>query len=435
MSSVAEVRRGGGRGGGGRPIAWPILALVVAAVVLVSAIAFAVTFDGPPRDGLRGPERIAQALRTGVPQPGPGPRETVERARAAPRPGPGLIADPDAVRDLALVMHESPAALVGYTARHRAPGSDPFFGAYLYGWRTDDGWRVVRAPRPPLLMPWHRVTLAFMLGAIVVLALAAWRIARAISHPLEQLAEVAARARPGAVLTGLPAGGSREVRALSQAVDVMHARLSGHARGRTAMLAAIAHDLGTPLSRLAFRVEQLPEATRAKAAADIEEMRAMIATALRFARDELTDGNSMRVDLGSLLDSLADDMRDAGADVAVGPGARAVVRGDPTALRRLFGNLLENAVRYGQRARIGWSTADGEVEVTIDDDGPGVDPARADALFEPFVRGEASRNRATGGTGLGLAIVRSIAERHGGAAALDNGATGARARVTLPLSG
>lgn len=422
------------RGAGGRPIAWPIFGLVMAAVVLVSAIAFAVTFRGPPRDGLRGPERIARALTTGVAQPGPGAMEVVRHLAGPPVPEPGLVADPAAVRDLALVMRVSPARLVGYTARQYGPGGDPFFGAYLYGWQTNSGWRIVRAPRPPLLMPWHRVTLASMLVAIVVLALVGWAIARAISRPLEQLAGVAGRARPGAPLGPLPDTGSREVRELAVAVGQMHTRLAGHARGRTAMLAAIAHDLGTPLSRLAFRIEQLPEAARARAINDIEEMRAMIATALRFARDELAETVDVRVDLGSLLDSLADDMQDAGADITVTPDVRAVVRGDPAALRRLFANLLDNAVRYGERARIGWTVMNAEVGVTIDDDGPGIDPAQADALFEPFVRGETSRNRATGGTGLGLAIVRSIVERHGGTAVLENGERGARARVTLPLS-
>jgi signal transduction histidine kinase len=95
---------------------------------------------------------------------------------------------------------------------------------------------------------------------------------------------------------------------------------------------------------------------------------------------------------------------------------------------------LDNAVRYGERARITWNSVEGEVEIAIDDDGPGIDPAQAHVLFEPFVRGEASRNRATGGTGLGLAIVRAIAERHGGTAVLENGEWGARARITLPLS-
>jgi len=179
----------------------------------------------------------------------------------------------------------------------------------------------------------------------------------------------------------------------------------------------------------------LPEAARVKAAADIEEMRSMISSALRFARDELVEGTNVRVDLGSLLESLAEDMRDGGSDVSVVSGARAVVRGDPAALRRLFANLLENAVRYGERARVGWALDAGEVEVTVEDDGLGFNLARVEALFEPFVRGEASRNRATGGTGLGLAIVRSIVERHDGTVTLENGAIGAVVRLRLPLSG
>jgi signal transduction histidine kinase len=258
-------------------------------------------------------------------------------------------------------MEVPPSQLVGYTARGGEPVGDAFFGGYLYGWRTGDGWRIVTAPKPPLLMPWHRVTLASMLIAIAVLALAAWAIARAISRPLEQLAAVAGRARPSAPLGALPTVGSREVRELSHAVGAMHARLTSHAQGRTAMLAAIAHDLGTPLSRLAFRIEQLPEAARLKGAADIEEMRAMIAAALRFARDDLVQGDSVRIDLGSLLDSVVEDMRELGADIALDLSGRAVVRGEGAALRRLFANLLENAVRYGERAQVGWTVSDSGV--------------------------------------------------------------------------
>jgi signal transduction histidine kinase len=229
------------------------------------------------------------------------------------------------------------------------------------------------------------------------------------------------------------------VRALSQAVAAMHARLASHAEGRTTMLAAIAHDLGTPLSRLAFRCEALPDAARERAASDIAEMRGLIAAALSFARDESADATA-RLDLGSLLESLADDLADGGTAVTVAPGQhdprpRAIVRGDPVALRRAFANLLENAVRYGERAALSWRADGRKVEVWIDDEGPGVDPATVERLFEPFVRGDPSRNRATGGTGLGLAIVRSIVTRHGGEVVLENGPSGARARVTLPLAG
>jgi two-component system, OmpR family, sensor kinase len=125
-----------------------------------------------------------------------------------------------------------------------------------------------------------------------------------------------------------------------------------------------------------------------------------------------------------------------GAAVTVAAGPRAVVSGDPSGLRRLFANLIGNALRYGDSAVLAWRIEDGRVTVTVADRGPGIDPAQAERLFEPFVRGDPSRNRSTGGTGLGLAIVRSIAARHGGTAALANrdDAAGAVATVTLPLA-
>ena len=121
----------------------------------------------------------------------------------------------------------------------------------------------------------------------------------------------------------------------------------------------------------------------------------------------------------------------AGAAVTLVPGPRAVVRGDPGALRRLFANLVENALRYGLSAAIGWRIVGGSVEITVDDRGPGIDPAQAERLFEAFVRGDPSRNRSTGGTGLGLAIVRSIATRHGGEAGLENRVGGERGAAGL----
>ena len=111
-----------------------------------------------------------------------------------------------------------------------------------------------------------------------------------------------------------------------------------------------------------------------------------------------------------------------------------VVRGDPHSLRRLFAKLVGNAIRYGERALLSWGVADGHVTVMVDDDGPGIYPAQADRLFDPFVHGDPSRNCATGGTGLGLAIVRSIAGRHGGTTTPENRASGgARASVVLPI--
>ena len=225
------------------------------------------------------------------------------------------------------------------------------------------------------------------------------------------------------------------MRALTTAVADMHDRLARHAEQRTAMLAAIAHDMGTPLSRLAFWIEQLPEEARNRAVADIDEMRAMISDTLGFARDEAGERDASLVELGSLLDSVVEDMSVGGAAVSLSPGSRAVVRGDPRALRRVFANLIGNAIRYGGAARVNWATEEAVVTIRVEDDGPGIDPTQAERLFDPFVRGDPSRNRATGGTGLGLAIARAIIARHEGQVSLANRECGgAIATVTLPLA-
>ena len=448
MSSVADRRRDRR----GSSIAAPIFLLVIVSVLVATAISFVVTFSGPPPFDFPSSLRsIAMTLegkgpppfdRGGPPlgvaqaadgqDPGPGPPQR-RRERTAPMARSGEVADPTARRRLAAELGVSPTAVLAFTETAGKTERDAFVGSFTFAWHEGAGWWVVRSHVPPYLTRWHVRTLLAMLVAILLLSLPAWSIARALTRPLRRLASAADQAGTGAALPALP-GGSREVRDLARAVTTMHARLAHHAEARTAMLAGIAHDLGTPLSRLAFRVEQLPEDARARAAADIGEMRAMIAATLAFTRDEAIQTDARRLDLASLLDSLVQDMADAGQPVALMPGPRAVVRGDTAALRRLFANLIENAVRYGERATIGWEIAGGNVGIWVADDGPGIDPAQAERLFQPFVRGDPSRNRATGGTGLGLAIVRSIATRHGGAATLENGDRGAMARVVLPLA-
>lgn len=161
----------------------------------------------------------------------------------------------------------------------------------------------------------------------------------------------------------------------------------------------------------------------------------MIRDTLAFARDDAGERDATLVELSSLLDALVEDMQVGGSAVSITAGPRVVVRGDPRSLRRAIANLIGNAVRYGDRASVALFVEGERAVVTIDDEGPGIDPTQAERLFEPFVRGEASRNRATGGTGLGLAIVRSIAARHGGSVSLANRAgRGAMATLVLPIA-
>lgn len=429
MSTVADPRAS-------RSIAAPIVVLVLGAVVLTAVVLFVVTFNGPPpKDPPRGIASIAYAMRTGR-QPGdPGPPLRIYTADRPPVSLGRERPDADAARRLAAALNVPSQDVVALIFRTPPGIPSAFIGGFAFGWRTPAGWRIVEGRPGPRFSNWHSRTLVAMLITIALLAIPAWWIALAISRPLRRLADAADQARAGAARPVFPARGPAEVRALTTAVADMHDRLARHAEQRTAMLAAIAHDMGTPLSRLAFWIEQLPEEARNRAVADIDEMRAMISDTLGFARDEAGERDASLVELGSLLDSVVEDMSVGGAAVSLSPGSRAVVRGDPRALRRMLTNLIGNAIRYGGAARVNWTTEETTATIRIEDDGPGIDPAQAERLFDPFVRGDPSRNRATGGTGLGLAIARAIVARHEGQVSLANrDSGGAIATVTLPLA-
>lgn len=451
-------------------IARSIFALVIGAVLVLATAFVAITFIGPPpRPAPQTIDNIAHLLKTGKPLPlsairfppppmllpgrppgggtgigdrfGPRarglsqPRDlSFALATTVPKPRRGEQADAELAAQIAARLGMPAMRIVAYRDERLAFVPGVVFGGFTVAVSDGARWRVVRTSGQPHISRWQLTLLAAVLGTILLLAGPAWLIARAISKPLRQLRDTAAAARVGAPLGPIPQGGAVEVRDLARAVSAMHERLAHHAEGRTVMLAAIAHDLGTPLSRIAFWIEQLPEAARVRAAADIDEMRAMLGDTLRLTRDEAAERADQRIDLGSLLDSLVEDMTGAGVPAVLEPGERTIVRGDPGALRRLFGNLVENAVRYGDRAELSWRTDGRLVEILIDDAGPGFDPVSSDRLFEPFVRGEPSRNRDTGGTGLGLAIVRSIVEAHGGTVTLGNRPGGGRVKVRLPIA-
>lgn len=192
----------------------------------------------------------------------------------------------------------------------------------------------------------------------------------------------------------------------------MQARLNRLINERTHMVGAIAHDLRTPLARLAFRLDSAPASLREKAITDIEEMKAMISAALDFIRDHSRPGAREMLDFRLLVESVADDLSDTGHEVSFEPGNSVPLSGDPLALRRMVTNLVENALEYGTRARLSLQrTGSNTCRLWIDDDGPGIDPAQREQLFMPFFRGEASRNRETGGIGLGLSAAHNIVLR------------------------
>jgi len=205
--------------------------------------------------------------------------------------------------------------------------------------------------------------------------------------------------------------------------------LEVHLRGRRCLAATYVG--GRPQQREKSR----PDADeRDRMLATIDEMNEMIGTTLAFARDEVRAEPRRRVDLAALLGSAIDDMADAGLPVTMAPAAPIIQECQPGALKRAVNNLLDNAVKYGKRAEAAIKTTGKAVEITIDDNGPGIPEAELSHVFEPFYRVEESRNRDSGGTGLGLAIVQAIVQAHAGELTLANRPGGGlRACITLPV--
>lgn len=298
----------------------------------------------------------------------------------------------------------------------------------------DGAWAefAIRPPYWPLAgaLAWLGLTALLLVAALV------WGAHR-MTRPLRRFAEAADRLGLDANPPPLSERGPRELRNATRAFNRMAARIRRLVDDRTLMLAAVSHDLKTMLTRLRLRAEFIEDAEqKEKAAADLDEMQAMLEATLSFARDDAADERPVPVDLAAMLQSLAADLADAGRAVSYDGPDRLTLRARPVALRRVFENLLDNALRYGEEAAVSLRHADGRAEVRIDDRGPGIPEALRERVFDPFFRVEASRSRDTGGSGLGLAVVRAIVQRHDGDIALeDRPGGGLRARVALPTGG
>ncbi len=272
------------------------------------------------------------------------------------------------------------------------------------------------------------------LMAIIIVAVSIW-VVRRVTAPLTSLSAAAEALGNDLNAPPLPETGTIEMRQASRAFNTMQARLRGLVENRTRMLAAISHDLRTPLTLLRLRAENVEDAPeREKMLASIAEMDAMIAATLEFARDEAKTEPRRRTDLTALLASVVDDMADTGLPVAMASAQPLVCECQPVALKRALTNLIDNAVKYGKRAQATILSTPQAVEITIDDDGPGIPEAELGRVFQPFYRVEGSRSRETGGIGLGLAIALAIIQAHGGQLTLSNRPEGGlQARVALPI--
>ncbi len=283
---------------------------------------------------------------------------------------------------------------------------------------------------------WSLRLALWLLGSVVVIGGLSVIAAQRISAPLRRFAAAAERLGLDGEAPPLPEHGPAELKTATRAFNLMQERLRRFVADRTQMLAAISHDLRTPLTRLRLRADLIDDdEIQRKMIADVDEMEQMVAATMAFARDDARSEPRAAVDLADLLQSLVEGQTDAGAEASYDGPDHFALECRPVALRRAFANLIDNAVKHGGGARVGLSVAAAQVTVTIDDDGPGIPPEEIEEVFTPFHRVDRSRSKDTGGVGLGLAIARTVLRRHGGDVVLANrDGGGLRATAVLPLA-
>jgi len=276
----------------------------------------------------------------------------------------------------------------------------------------------------------YRGTISLFLLSIAGLA---YVVARMTTRPLKQLAQAAKDLGNDINHPPLDLTGADEIRQASAAFNAMQARIRQYIFQRTQMLAAITHDLQTPLTRMRLRLEKVSEPElQQRLIGDLSAMQAMVREGLDLARSMDTTETMQMLDLDSLLDSVCADAADASQRVTLAGSAHMALLGRPLDLRRCLVNLIDNAVKYGHAARVTVDRINGAARIRIRDAGPGIPQTELARVFDPFYRVEGSRSRESGGTGLGLTIARNIAEQHGGSIALANHPEGGL-EVTLML--
>lgn len=289
-----------------------------------------------------------------------------------------------------------------------------------------------RFERPPIQWPLYSM-LTFGLTAMALLVAVSWFVMTGLLGPLRRLARASERLGLGEDIDALPERGPQEVRELTAGFNRMQDRLTRFVADRTRVLAALGHDLRSPLTAMRVHSEMVEEdETRESLVATVEEMQSMVEATLTFAKGLSGNEPMQDVDLQSFLEALRGDMV---VPFVLSEGPEITVRLRPNAIRRALRNVIENAVRYGGSATLGWISADGEIEISVTDRGPGIPTAELERVFDPFFRLEESRSLETGGHGLGLSIARSILRAQGGEISLANHPDGGLiATIRLPVA-
>jgi signal transduction histidine kinase len=389
----------------------------------------------------------------GVPRDPPGQRELLRGPRLFPSSQLILVPLPlspefeptlklhlQAILGSAYTVTITPAA---HGAREAIPIPTPFFeprdGSGLQRYDVSVGFpdgdsAVFRIGHMPRGAPLSRNLFVNLALLVVILVIALYVMARSITRPLSNLVSAAEGLGRNVRQPKLEEKGARELRDAARAFNTMQDRLQRYLDSRTRVLAAMSHDLKTPLTRLRLQVETALEdpAIQARFSKELDEMESMVRGALALFRGLDDDETSTPIDINALVATLQTEFTEMGADVTVEGQATQTFTGKPQALKRCLTNLVANAVKFGVRARI--LVEDGAaLVIRVRDEGPGIPPEELEKVFEPFYRVESSRNRDTGGTGLGLSIARDVAQAHGGSLVAQNlGGGGLEALLVLP---
>jgi signal transduction histidine kinase len=307
---------------------------------------------------------------------------------------------------------------------------------YMLAVQLNDGsWLVFSVMKRTWGMPWANrwmIWLCFLAASITVVTAFA---ARQFSRPIERLAAAVRQFGLNPRAPPIAEAGPRELQQVIETFNAMQAQIQKFVAYRTMMLAAISHDLRTPLTRMRLRGEFIDDQEQqARLFRDVDEMQNMVDEALAFFRDDASVEETTSFDLPHVLLTVANDYADQAVDIGyVGP-AHVVYRGRPFTLKRAFTNLIDNAVKYGKHPEIELSCGEMALVVAIRDRGPGIPADALENVFRPYYRIDGSRNRTSGGVGLGLTVAQAIVHGHGGEIILQNRPEGGlEARIVLPV--
>jgi signal transduction histidine kinase len=345
------------------------------------------------------------------------------------------------IAKLVLAKTQRAAVVFSPTSETTVPSGladDPSHGKMRYGLAvalSDHGWIVFRLPnRTWGLAEADRWAIRMMFLAMSI-ALVTAIAARQFSKPIERLADAVKQFGTNPQSSAIAETGPKELRQVIKTFNDMRAQIQTFVAHRTTMLAAISHDLRTPLTRIRLRGELIEDVDQqARLFRDVDEMQAMVDGALAFFRDDAVAEATTTLDLPHVIITIANDYADQDIDIVYTGPAHGLYRGRPFALKRALTNLIENALKYATPPEISLSREGGSWCITVSDRGPGIPVESHDRVFRPYHRLDKSRNRLTGGVGLGLTVAQAIVHGHGGRIMLSNRAGGGlEVRILLPV--